>query len=66
MTDLKYTDERDEIMDAYNIPTSCRKLVADRAWEEGHAHGYKSVLSALEEICEFLTMFMKTKNQSKE
>lgn len=42
------------IKNEYGFSDSISKMILDKAWEEGHAYGYKEVLLNIEELAEIV------------
>lgn len=42
------------IKNEYGFSDSISKIILDKAWEEGHAYGYKEVLLNIEELAEIV------------
>ena len=42
------------IKNEYCFSDSISKMILDKAWEEGHAYGYKEVLLNIEELAEIV------------
>lgn len=42
------------IKNEYGFSDSISKMILDKAWEDGHAYGYKEVLLNIEELAEIV------------
>lgn len=42
------------IKNEYDFSDSISKMILDKAWEDGHAYGYKEVLLNIEELAEIV------------
>ena len=42
------------IKNEYGFGDSISKMILDKAWEDGHAYGYKEVLLNIEELAEIV------------
>lgn len=44
----------ESIKNEYGFSDSISKMILDKAWEQGHAYGYKEVLLNIEELAEIV------------
>ena len=53
--DKKFLEQTlESIKNEYGFSDSISKMILDKAWEEGHAYGYKEVLLNIEELAEIV------------
>lgn len=53
--DNKFLEQTlESIKNEYGFSDSISKMILDKAWEEGHAYGYKEVLLNIEELAEIV------------
>lgn len=53
--DNKFLEQTlESIKNEYGFSDSISKMILDKAWEEGHAYGYKEVLLKIEELAEIV------------
>ena len=53
--DKKFLEQTlESIKNEYGFSDSISTMILDKAWEEGHAYGYKEVLLNIEELAEIV------------
>ena len=53
--DKKFLEQTlESIKNEYGFSDSISKMILDKAWEDGHAYGYKEVLLNIEELAEIV------------
>ena len=53
--DNKFLEEAlESIKKGYGFNETISKIILEKAWEEGHAYGYKEVLLNIEELAEIV------------
>ena len=49
----------ESIKKEYGFNETISKIILEKAWEEGHAYGYKEVLLHIEELAEMVEKIIK-------
>ena len=58
--DKKFLEQTlESIKNEYGFSDSISKMILDKAWEDGHAYGYKEVLLNIEELAEMVEKIIK-------
>ena len=56
----KFLEESlESIKKGYGFNETISKIILEKAWEEGHAYGYKEVLLNIEELAEMVEKIIK-------